>query len=548
MTAIAHIVENALDKLDDLVAPAERVAVCAYGPAVFAKPGVARGQDLLVLCESYANGLRAHLRVYDGEEFRFLIADRTLVESDVERGTLGDYLTEQFLYPYHPLLNVEYLEKMAEKAKVRAAEEEARDLVIEFREMCRGLIASPEFFGLSRMRKLARVSVPSMAAYLRLLEEPVREQNLAALRSSFKSAIGATKGDVLKVDGEYVSLEDGAVDRWLKDRVSEQVVNVLRQSQRALYSYLTKGRAVYLSPDLLARELYNPLKLTLDTELGRMEPEDPKNYLYLRTSAGLVPLSEKLSLDEVIANMKLGSPITITPLAGVLNEVFLVTAGKEQLVVKKFTDWHGFKWFTLNLVSLGSKLFAVSGKARMTNEYGMNRYLGKRGLRVPNIVYLSVKQRILVERYLSGPSYADLAKEAVNQSKLTEAQTKLAESLGETLADIHQTGVSVGDTKPENFVVKDGKIFVVDLEQAGKRKDYAWDIAELLFYIGHYRISPTITGGLRGIVEAIATGYSHRGDPVELRKATAVRFAKVFSIWTTAPVILEISRILRETR
>ena len=296
------------------------------------------------------------------------------------------------------------------------------------------------------------------------------------------------------------------------------------------------------------RELYNPLKLTLDTELGRMEPEDPKNYLYLRTSAGLVPLSEKLSLDEVIANMKLGGPITITPLAGVLNEVFLVTAGKEQLVVKKFTDWHGFKWFTLNLVSLGSKLFAVSGKARMTNEYGMNRYLGKRGLRVPNIVYLSVKQRILVERYLSGPSFADLAKEAVNQSKLTETQSKLAESLGETLADIHRTGVSVGDTKPENFVVKDGKIFVVDLEQAGKRKDYAWDIAELLFYIGHYRISPTITGGLRGIVEAIATGYSHRGDPAELRKATAVRFAKVFSIWTTAPVILEISRILRETR
>lgn len=548
MTAFAHIVENALGKLDDLVAPDERVAVCAYGPAVFAKPGVARGQDLLVLCESYSNGLREHLRVHDGEEFRFLIADRALVESDIERGTLGDYLTEQFLYPFHPLLNVEYLEKMAEKARSRVAEEEARDLVIEFREMCRGLIASPEYFGVSRMRKLARVSVPSMAAYLRLLEEPVRERNLAALRSSFRSAISATKGDVLKVDGEYVSLEDAAVDGWLKDRVSEQVVNVLRQSQRALYSYLTKGRAVYLSPDLLARELYNPIKLTLDTELDGIEPEDPKNYLYVRTSAGVVPLGEKLSLYEVIANLKLGGPVTITPLAGVLNEVFLVTAGREQLVVKKFTDWHGFKWFTLNLVSLGSKLFAVSGKARMTNEYGMNRYLGKRGVKVPNIVYLSVKQRILVERYLAGPSFADVAKEAVNQSKLTETQSKLAESLGETLADIHRTGVSVGDTKPENFVIKDDKIFVVDLEQAGKRKDYAWDIAELLFYIGHYRNSPTITGGLRGLVESIVTGYCQRGDPIELRKATAVRFVKAFSIWTPAPVILEISRILRETR
>ena len=548
MTAVTHSVENALEKLGDLIAPAERVAVCAYGPSVFAKAGVTRGQDLLVLCEGYSNGLRAHLRVYDGEEFRFLIADRTLVESDVEKGTLGDYLTEQFLYPYHPILNIEYLDKMAEKAKNRVAEEEARDLVIEFREMCRGLVATPEFFGLSRMRKLARVSVPSMTAYLRFLEEPVRERNLGALRNSFKIAIAETKGGVLELEGEHVSLEDGAVDRWLKDRVSEQVVNVLRQSQRAFYAYLTKGRAVYLSPDLLARELYSPLKLTLDAELNRMEPEDPKNYLYVKTSEGLVPLGEKASLDEVIANLNLGGPVTITPLAGVLNEVFLVTAGKEQLVAKKFTDWHGFKWFTLNLVSLGSKLFAVSGKARMTNEYGMNRYLGKRGLKVPNIVYLSVKQRILVERYISGPSFADLAKEAVNQSSLTSAQSELAESLGETLGDIHQTGVSVGDTKPENFVVKDGRIFVVDLEQAGKRNDYAWDIAELLFYIGHYRISPTVTGGLKGIIEAIATGYSHRGDAAELRKAVAVRYAKVFSIWTSAPVILEISRILRETR
>ena len=548
MTAVANVVENALEKLGDLIAPAERVAVCTYGPAVFAKPGVTRGQDLLVLCEGYSNGLRAYLRIYDREEFRFLIADRTLIESDVERGTLGDYLTEQFLYPYHPIHNAEYLEKVAEKAKARVADEEARDLVIEFREMCRGLVANPEFFGLSRMRKLARVSIPSMTAYLRFLEEPVRERNLVALRSSFKSAIAATKGPVLKIEGEHVSLEDTAVDSWLKDRVSEQVVNVLRQSQRAFYSYLTKGRAVYLSPDLLARELYSPLRLTLDTELNRMEPEDPKNYLYLRTSAGLVPLGGKGSIEEVIANLKLGGPITITPLAGVLNEVFLVTAGKEQLVVKKFTDWHGFKWFTLNLVSLGSKLFAVSGNARMTNEYGMNRYLGKRGLSVPNIVYLSVKERVLVEEYLSGASFADLAKEAVNQSKLTEAQSELAASLGETLAEIHHMGVSLGDTKPENFVVKDEKIFVVDLEQAGKRNDYAWDIAELLFYTGHYRTSPTVTGGLKGIIEALATGYSDRGDPAELRKASAVRYAKVFSIWTPAPVILEISRILREAR
>jgi tRNA A-37 threonylcarbamoyl transferase component Bud32 len=545
LTAVNGIIESALKRVEDLTAPAERVAVCAYGPAVFAKPGISRGDDLLVLCEGYASGLRAHLRVYDGHEIRFLIVDRTLAESDIDKGTMGDYLTEQFLYPHRSIMNADYLDSIALRARIRVAQEEAQDLVLEFGEMCRGLVATPEFFGLSRMRKLARVFIPSMTSYLRFLEEPVRGPNLTALRQSFKAAISAIRAGTLEVSGDHVSLDDSAVDRWLKDRMSEQVVNVFRQSQRTFYSYLTKGRALYLSPDLLARELLSPLRLSLDPELDRIEPEDPKKCLFLRTAGGLVPVSEMASLDEVVDILRLRRPVTITPLAGVLNEVSLVTAGREQLVVKKFTDWHGFKWFTLNLVSLGSKLFSVSGKARMTNEYGMNRYLEKRSIRVPNIVYVGIKQRILVERYVAGVSLADTGKEAVNQTSLTSSQCQLFESLGATLAGIHGVGVSIGDAKPENFLAKDREIFVVDLEQAGKHGDNSWDIAELLFYTGHYCSRPTAIRALREAVEAFVRGYLREGDAEDLRKAAAVRHAKAFSIWTPPPVILEISRILR---
>jgi len=546
--AVTDVTETALRNLDDLTAHTEPVAVSAYGPPAFAKPGAAQGEDLLVLCEGYANGLRAHLRVFNGYEVRFLIVDRTLAESDVEAGTLGDYLTEQLIYPYRAVVNSDYLDALALKARVRVTKEEARDLVLEFGEMCRGLVATPEFFGLSRMRKLARVFVPSLGSYLRLLEEPVRGPNLVTLRQGFKAAVAAIGGDTLVVDGDYVALNDAAVDRWLKDRVSEHVVNVFRQSQRAFYSYLTKGRALYLSPELLARELLSPLKLVLDQELDQIKPEDPKSFLFLRTSEGLVPFTEKVSLDEVINTLKLPEPVTITPLAGVLNEVSLVTAGKERLVIKKFTDWHGFKWFTLNLVSIGSKLFAVSGRARMTNEYGMNRYLAKRGIKVPTVVYLSVKQRILVERFLSGAPLTDLVKEAVNQQNLTASQSELIESIGETLASVHGIGVSIGDSKPENFLIQDREIFIVDLEQAGKRADYAWDIAELLFYIGHYCTRPVPPPAVKQLVEAFVKGYVRKGNPEELRKAAAVKHAKSFSIWTPPPVILEISRILHSAK
>jgi tRNA A-37 threonylcarbamoyl transferase component Bud32 len=140
----------------------------------------------------------------------------------------------------------------------------------------------------------------------------------------------------------------------------------------------------------------------------------------------------------------------------------------------------------------------------------------------------------------------DFATKAIKQRTLTESQSRIAATLGETLARIHSVGVSVGDAKPENFVATESEIFTVDLEQAGKRGDFAWDIAELLFYTGHYSTSPTPTGGLSEMVEAFTSGYLRKGHATELKQAAGVRYAKAFSFWTPAPIILEISKILNE--
>jgi tRNA A-37 threonylcarbamoyl transferase component Bud32 len=134
----------------------------------------------------------------------------------------------------------------------------------------------------------------------------------------------------------------------------------------------------------------------------------------------------------------------------------------------------------------------------------------------------------------------------VDQPRLTQAQSRLAESLGETLAKVHGVGVSVGDAKPENFVSSEREIFIVDLEQAGKHGDYAWDIAELLFYAGHYSRSPTPTRGLKQFTESFTEGYLRKGRGADLKQAAGVRYAKAFSFWTPAPIILEITRTLQE--
>jgi tRNA A-37 threonylcarbamoyl transferase component Bud32 len=546
MSTWTELEESSLKQLEELAPSTERVATCAYGPSVYTKPKSYRGYDILVICEEYASGLRAHRRIINRNEVRFLVTARDLVESDIRKGTLGDFLTEIFIYPYRPITNHPYLESLGLEAKTRVVREEARDLVTEYGEMCRGLVAKPEFFGLSRLRKRARVFLPSMDQYLRLLRPQVREANLSSLRNSFKKAILTIQGDIVEMEGESVTIPDATIDKWLTARSSEQVVNILRQSQRAFYTYLSKGRAIFPSMDLLARELYNPLRLGLDQELAGMEPEDPKSQLYLRTTEGLVSLNERASLEEIASKLRPDSPITMSPLAGVLNEVFLITAGKEHFVAKKFTDWHGFKWFTLNLVSFGSKLFAVSGRARMSNEYGMNRYLARKGIKVAQVIHVSLKEGILVESYIPGTPLEDFVNQAVTGGALSKSQYDLTELLGKTLSEIHSVGVSIGDSKPENFIAGRGDLYVVDLEQAGKRRDFAWDIAELLLYAGHYSTSSTPTRGLTEMVQAFIQGYLQEGDPTELKRAASIRYARVFSMWTPAPIILEISKMLRE--
>jgi tRNA A-37 threonylcarbamoyl transferase component Bud32 len=531
-------------QLEELAPSAQRTAVCTYGPSVYARHP---WQDILVICEEYANGLRSQRRITNGEETRFLIADKNLIESDVRKGTLGDFLTEIFLYPYRSIDNTVYLRNLELHAKARIVREETRDLVVEYGEMCRGLVAKPEFFGLSRMRKRARVFVPSLDQYLKLLEAAVRKENIAAVRESFKEAILTLQGEVVELHGDDVTILDSSTDKWMARRSSEQVVNVLRQSRQTFYSYLSRGRAIYPDLDLLAREFYSPLRIGLEIEARDRSPEDPKSYLYLRTTGGLACLNERTSLEDFVSKLNPGRPITISPLAGALNEVFLVTTGKERFVAKKFTDWDGFKWFTLNLVCVGSKFFAVSGKTRISNEYGVNRYLAKKEISVPQIVHINLKDRILLENYISGTPLVEIVIKIVAQDDLSKSQCQLMKSLGETLARIHAVNVSMGDSKPENFIAKEGELHVVDLEQAGKREDYAWDIAELLFYAGHYSTSPTPTRGLTKMVQAFMQGYLEKGDVKELKQAASIKYLRVFSLWTPTPILLTISKMLRET-
>jgi tRNA A-37 threonylcarbamoyl transferase component Bud32 len=523
----------------------EVAATCECGEAVYsARP---ENYDILVIMEEYPDGLRYHTRRMNDRTVKILAADRSLVNLDAQKGTMGEFIVERILTPYRPLRNPELLESIETDAKERILREELKELVLEYGEMARELLIQEEYLMLARIRRRARVFLPAARIYALLLARPVRDANLKKMAPGYRNAIQRLAHlGILKEEGSAYVLGDSFVDRSLSTKPAGKVINIMQAGRRTLQAYLAHGRAAYLTPEVLTRELVSSLGSSL---LGDFQPqtlEDPKKHLSLKTTTGVVSLAEKFSIEEFAARFRPGVVVTVSPLGNVLNEVYLISAGNERLVTKRFTDWQSFKWFTLGLVSLGTRFFSVSGKARLENEYAINRLLSKHGVHVPEILHISLQDRVLVERYIEGSSMVELAKEAAFSKSISEENVNAVSKVGSTLAKMHASRVVMGDSKPENFQRGvDNEVYLLDLEQAGKSGDTAWDVAEFLYYSGHYAFPSMPSTGFKDYIEAFIQGYREKGDKNVLKTAASARYGRVFSLWTPPLAILEISKCLR---
>ena len=547
MTVAKEIGDKLLSVASEIAQSCSITAVCLYGSRV---GGYARGDsdyDCLLILENYRDAVRYHYRKLDSINAALLVVDKKLFELDVEKGDLGDFVAGRLMSPYLPIRNSGYLEAAELRLKRRVVEEEIEDLVLEYGEMTRGVEIRPEYFPLSRMKKRAKVYPPIRYSYVNLFRSNLREENMRKILEGYDKAIDAlTRSKMLRRKNGSVVLQNEYIDRILAVKTVERVVNVVEQSRKALYSYLTHGTAGIVSIDIVAKELASKIRRELLHTPPSQDLEDPKNYLFLRTSIGPVNLNERTSIYDVASKLRPDAIVAVTPLASVLNEVYLVSAGEEKLVAKKFTDWHGFKWFTLNLVALGTKIFSLAGKTRLENEYGMNRLLSENKIPVPNIIHVSIPDRMLFEQYVEGEQIVELVKESVMSSKLSSQQKKVIRNVGAAMARVHTLGVGIGDTKPENFILgADDRLYALDLEQAKKSGDPVWDIAEFLYYSGHYGVGAS--GGLHEFVKSFVDGYSLTGDTESLRKAAGLNYLKVFSFWTPPLIIREISQTLSGT-
>ncbi len=537
---LLHLCEELIDK--------PMVAACLYGSRAGDYHRLDSDFDVLAVLKDYSDGIRYNYVPFLDLHASILLVDEELFTLDVAEGSLGEFVAGRILTPYISILNEQYLKAKEIVLKRRICLEELQELIIEHGELSRGLLFRPEFIALSRMRRRMKVYPPLSYSYSKLLSSNRREKNIGKIVKGYVRALKLLQDENVVEGGGYFKLKNSFVDRVLKRKSVQRVVNILEYSNRAIRSYLARGRAGRISLDLLAKELTSKLVrgLTSPPLNGSMDPTD---YLYIKTGSGVTGLKDETSAVELLRRLKPAGEVKVKRLGSAINDVFLAEVDGERLVVKKFSDWYVFKWFTLNIVALGSKVFSLSGKERLSNEYGTTRLLDEMGLHVQKVVHLSLPKRILVKEFIPGITYLTMARRYLNLNNEVDTNLKYPfEKIGEFMASIHDVDVTVGDTKPENFLLSEyGDVYALDLEQGRRGGDKAWDVAELVYYSGHYWL--TLNEGLKSIAAEFIEGYvGGGGDPNILNKAASLPYLKVFSFWTPLPVLIYLSGRLKNVK
>ena len=89
---------------------------------------------------------------------------------------------------------------------------------------------------------------------------------------------------------------------------------------------------------------------------------------------------------------------------------------------------------------------------------------------------------------------------------------------------------------------------MLDLEQASRSGNKTWDVAEFLYFSGHYSpaMSPTTPAII--IAKSFIEGYLEAGgDVITVKRAASPRYTKVFTVFTPPHILLAISNVCKKT-
>ena len=544
--------EKILKLCNSIAASRKITAVCIYGPWVCGYADEKTDINVLLILDSFTIRLNTYSETVDGVNVSILTVKRLDFERDVKRGWLGEFFAEKLTVPYEPLKNKEYLQLNEVIIKKRTVSELLENLILEFPESSHEFLVKKEYFMYEIMIRRAKVFPPITYSYLNMSRRTLGNKNMETIMEGYLKALEELEQEnIIFFSDDYIKISQNHIKsvKKRKNKLPLFLKSIQRLALPPFLSVVSESATSFIQD----QRLFHKTKAKVSTNGLTSQLEDPKKHVLLPTPLGPVSLSDKSDIIDVARKILQDdelSKMKVKNIGGVLNDVYLLTltkAGEEQkFVVKQFLDWSSIKWLSLTLWTLGTTSFSVLGRSRLEKEYAINKFLHNKAFPVPKIFYISHQKRLIFEEYIEGKELVENIKRIIS-SKSNENDVALVREVGRKVAKAHTLGVSLGDCKPENFIVTEDDIVLLDLEQATRNGNQAWDIAEFLYYSGHYNPPMSSTNAVSIMARNFIEGYLEGGGKKEtIKKAASARYTKVFSIFTPPQVLLAISNICKK--
>ena len=513
----------------------------------------------IMIARDFQPRIISYVKNFNGRNIIILAVDQWIFERDIERGFLGEAIASKLIFPYTSLCGNGYLHEKEIVLKKRLILELIENLALGYPELAYHMQIKPEYFLYEVMINRIRI-FPLLAYELSNLLNGCKLKNEPEALKSYTEALTQleAEGKVNHANG-YITISKKLAAQSQNPKV--WFTNISKNAPRRIF---TSFLGVF--PQLLNVISQNTEAFIKTQKISWRTPIDPncyaidpQKYVFVPTAQGLVSLADKVDIRGFVQKMLLNGKATnirVEPVGGMLNDIYLINADvngvEKKVLVKRFKDWSGFKWFPLTLWSFGARAFVVSGKARLAKECATSEFLRCQGFNVPQILHVSNAERLIFMEYIEGEDLSQAIKRIAIATSIKEIGSELAliEKAGEELAKVHSKNMTLGDTKPENVIIsKNDKIYLLDFEQATQDGDKAWDIAEFLYYSGHYLQPLYSNGKAELIVQSFVNGYLKAGGNIDdVKKAGASKYTRVFSVFTMPSIIISIANACRKTK
>jgi tRNA A-37 threonylcarbamoyl transferase component Bud32 len=513
--------------------------------------------EVVMVIHDFQPRLMSYAKVVKGRNVIVFAIDQWIFERDIERGLLGEASASMLIFPFVALVGKNYLHNQEVLLKKRLILELLENIVLSFPELSYVVRIKPEYFMYEVILNRVHVFPPltyGMSHFLCDYSEKTEVERV--LRGYWEALEQLKREGKISMSHGYVRIPKEFVVRC-KDR-KVRFANISKNATRALFSSLFG-----VFPQLLNFfSLNTEALMKFQKFIGKREAEaarhfvDPREYVYVPTANSLVSLADRVSVEAFASKMFPGiekASIKVQSIGGFLNDVYLIRGHlkgtEKKVLVKRFRDWSGFKWFPLSLWSMGATTFAVSARSRLDRECAVNELLLSEGCDVPKVLHVSHEERLVFMEFIEGEDLSRSIKRIGMSQNNEEIEKELSKILkvGQIYAKVHDLNVALGDTKPENVIVNSkDQIYLLDFEQATRGGDKTWDVAEFLYYSGHYLPSHSERKA-ELIAEAFIGGYLKAGGEVSVvRKAGTSKYTRVFNVFTQQSVIRSMANVCQK--